>query len=178
MILIFTRVVALAATMSAGASAAFAATSDHDFEAVTVEVKNGDDITLVVRPTNKGAGKPFADALIFRTHVGMAPDGIAVTPLSSGELGVYVFETDLPTDRRYQLSVAAKAQDELAIDKVVIKTHKYDLLRGLPASLRDQEPSFDSPQRSRRLRWGHGKLLVLKATQHDVQIDLLRDSAN
>jgi hypothetical protein len=117
--------------MTLAGSAAFAAASDYTFEPVNAEMKKGDDVTVAVRLTNKATGKPVADAVIIRTRVDMAPDGMAemespVTPLQAKEPGVYAFKTDLPMAGRYQLSLAAKVQGEAetVIGKVVIKASK------------------------------------------------------
>ncbi len=127
----FTRIAALAAMMSLAGSAAFAAASDYAFEPVNAELKKGDDVTLAVRLTNKATGKPVVDAVIFRTRVDMAPDGMAemespVTPLPVKDPGVYAFKTDLPMAGRYQLTLSAKVQGEpeTVIGKVVIKAIK------------------------------------------------------
>jgi len=127
----FVRIAALAATMSVAGSTAFAAASDYAFEPVNAEMKKGDDVTVAVRLTNKVTGKPIADAVIIRTRVDMAPDGMAemespVTALPPKEPGVYAFKTDLPMAGRYQLSVSAKVQGEpeTVTGKVVIKANK------------------------------------------------------
>ncbi len=127
----FTRIAALAAMMSLAGSAAFAAASDYAFEPVNAELKKGDDVTVAVRLTNKATGKPVVDAVIFRTRVDMAPDGMAemespVTPLPVKDPGVYAFKTDLPMAGRYQLTLSAKVQGEpeTVIGKVVIKAIK------------------------------------------------------
>ena len=127
----FTRIAALAAMMSLAGFAAFAAASDYAFEPVNAELKKGDDVTLAVRLTNKATGKPVVDAVIFRTRVDMAPDGMAemespVTPLPVKDPGVYAFKTDLPMAGRYQLTLSAKVQGEpeTVIGKVVIKAIK------------------------------------------------------
>jgi hypothetical protein len=132
MILRFTQVAALAATMALATSpAAFAAASDYTFEPVNAEMKKGDDVTVAVRLTNKMTGKPVADAVIIRTRVDMAPDGMAemespVSPLPVKEPAVYGFKTDLPMAGRYQLSLSAKVQGEAetVTGKVVIKANK------------------------------------------------------
>jgi len=131
MTLKFMRVAALAATMTIAGSAAFAAASDYAFEPVNAEMKKGDDVKVAVRLTNKVTGKPVADAVIIRTRVDMAPDGMAemespVSPLPAKEPGVYVFKTDLPMAGRYQLSLSAKVQGEpeTVTGKVVIKASK------------------------------------------------------
>ncbi len=108
---------ALAATLSLAASAAMAGAGDYAFEPVNAQMKKGDDVTLSVRLTNKQTGKPVADAVIFKTRVDMAPDGMAemesaVAPLPSQEPGVYAFRTDLPMAGRYQVTLSAKVQGE------------------------------------------------------------------
>lgn len=127
----FTRSAALAATMTLAGTAAFAAASDYTFEPVNAETKKGDDVTVAVRLTNKVTGKPVSDAVIIRTRVDMAPDGMAemespVAPLPANEPGVYAFKTDLPMAGRYQLSLSAKVQGEAETvsGKVVIKANK------------------------------------------------------
>jgi hypothetical protein len=131
MILKFTRIAALAATMNLAGSAVFAAASDYAFEPVSAEMKKGDDVTVAVRLTYKVTGKPVADAVIIRTRVDMAPDGMAemesqVAPLPTPEPGIYAFKTDLPMAGRYQLSLSAKVQGEpeTVTGKVVIKANK------------------------------------------------------
>ncbi|WP_431203206.1 FixH family protein [Bradyrhizobium betae] len=122
---------ALAATLSLVASAAMAGAGDYAFEPVNPEMKKGDDVTLAVRLTNKQTGKPVADAVIFKTRVDMAPDGMAemesaVAPLPSKEPGVYAFKTDLPMAGRYQVTLSAKVQGETetVTGKVIVKATK------------------------------------------------------
>src|SRR6478609_6332857 len=108
---------AVAATLLLAASAAMAGAGDYAFEPVNPEMKKGDDVTLAIRLTNKQTGKPVSDAVIFKTRVDMAPDGMAemesaVAPLPSKEPGVYVFKTDLPMAGRYQVTLSAKVQGE------------------------------------------------------------------
>jgi hypothetical protein len=131
MILKFTQIAALAATMSLAGTAAFAAASDYAFEPVNAEMKKGDGVTVAVRLTNKQTGKPVADAVIIRTRVDMAPDGMAemqspVTALPPKEPGVYAFKTDLPMAGHYQLSLSAKVQGEAetVTGNVVIEASK------------------------------------------------------
>lgn len=123
-------VAALAATMAI-AEHAWAAASDYVFEPVNAEVKKGDDVAITIRLINKATGSPVSDAVIFRSRVDMAPDGMAemespVTALPPKEPGIYPFTADLPMAGRYQLSVAAKIQGEMetANGKVVIKANK------------------------------------------------------
>ena len=108
---------ALAATLSLAASAAMAGAGDYTFEPVKPEMKKGEDVTLAIRLTNKQTGKPVSDAVIFKTRVDMAPDGMAemesaVAPLPSSEPGVYAFKTDLPMAGRYQMTLSVKVQGE------------------------------------------------------------------
>ena len=122
---------ALAATLSLAASAATAGAGDYAFEPVSPEMKKGDDVTLAVRLTNKQTGKPVSDAVVFKTRVDMAPDGMAemqspVSPLPSKEPGVYAFKTDLPMAGRYQVTLSAKVQGEpeTVTGKVIVKATK------------------------------------------------------
>ena len=97
--------------------AALAAASDYTFVPVNAEMKKGDDVTVAVRLIHKPTGKPVADAVIIRTRIDMAPDGMAemqspVSPLPTKEPGTYAFKTDLPMAGRYQVSVSAKVQGE------------------------------------------------------------------
>jgi len=122
---------ALAATLSLAASAAMAGAGDYAFEPVNPEMKKGEDVTLAVRLVNKQTGKPVPDAVIFKTRVDMAPDGMAemesaVAPLPSKEPGVYAFKTDLPMAGRYQVTLSAKVQGEpeTVTGKVVVKATK------------------------------------------------------
>ncbi|MDA9529486.1 FixH family protein [Bradyrhizobium sp. CCBAU 25338] len=122
---------AVAATLSLAASVAMAGAGDYAFEPVNPEMKKGDDITLAIRLTNRQTGKPVADAVIFRTRVDMAPDGMAemesaVAPLPSQEPGVYAFKTDLPMAGRYQVTLSAKVQGEpeTVTGKVIVKATK------------------------------------------------------
>lgn len=131
MIANFTRTAAVAACISLFASAALAGASDYAFEPVTPEMKKGDDVTVAVRLTHKTTGKPVPDAVIFKTRVDMAPDGMAemespVAPLPSKEPGVYAFKTDLPMAGRYQVTLSAKVQgeSETVTGRVIVKATK------------------------------------------------------
>jgi hypothetical protein len=122
---------ALAATLSLAASAAMAGAGDYAFEPVNPQMKKGDDVTVSVRLTNKQTGKPVADAVIFKTRIDMAPDGMAemesaVAPLPSKEPGVYAFRTDLPMAGRYQVTLSAKVQGEpeTVTGKVIVTATK------------------------------------------------------
>ena len=128
----FLLVSAFAVAMSlTSAAASLAAAIDYAFEPVAAELKKGDDVIVAVRLLHKPSGKPVTDAVIVRTRVDMAPDGMAemespVAPLPGNEPGVYAFKTDLPMAGRYQLSVAARVQGEpeTVVGKVVFKAVK------------------------------------------------------
>ena len=122
---------AVAATFSLAASAAMAGAGDYNFEPVTPQMKKGEDVTLAVRLTNRQTGKPVPDAVIFKTRVDMAPDGMAemesaVALLPSKEPGVYAFKTDLPMAGRYQVTLSVKVQGEpeTVTGKVIVTATK------------------------------------------------------
>lgn len=122
---------ALAATLMLAASAAMAGAADYAFEPVNPQMKKGDDVTLSVRLTNKQTGKPVPDAVVFKTRVDMAPDGMAemesaVAPLPSRDPGVYAFKTDLPMAGRYQMTLSVKVQGEpeTVTGKVIVTATK------------------------------------------------------
>ena len=125
------KTAALAVTVSLAASAAMAGAGDYTFEPIKAEMKKGDDVTLAVRLINKQTGKQVPDAVIFKTRVDMAPDGMAemesaVAPLPSKEPGVYAFRTDLPMAGRYQMTLSAKVQGEAetVTGKVIVTATK------------------------------------------------------
>ena len=122
---------AFAVGMSLTGAAALAGAVDYAFEPVVAELKKGDDVVVAIRLLHKPSGKPVADAVIVRTRVDMAPDGMAdmaspVAAVPGGEPGVYAFKTDLPMAGRYLLSVAAKVQGEpeTVVGKVIFKAIK------------------------------------------------------
>jgi len=111
--------------------AAFAAADDYVFEPVKVDIKKGDDAVVSVRLKHKATGKPVTDAVIVRTRIDMAPEGMAemaspLTPVPSSEPGVYSFKTDLSMAGQWLLSVAAKVQGEpdTVVGKVTIRATK------------------------------------------------------
>ena len=96
---------------------AFAGANDYVFEPVKAEVKKGDGVVVSVRLKHKATGKPVTDAVIARTRIDMAPDGMVemaspLTAVPSNEPGVYSFKTDLAMEGRWLLSIAAKVQGE------------------------------------------------------------------
>ena len=122
---------AFAVAMSLTGAAALADVKDYAFESVAAEFKKGDDVVVAVRLLHKPTGKPVTDAVIVRTRVDMAPDGMAdmVSPVAlvpGSEPGVYAFKTDLPMAGRYLLSLAAKVQGEpeTVVGKIILKAVK------------------------------------------------------
>ena len=75
---------ACAVALNLTAAAAFAGANDYAFESLAAEIKKGDDVVVALRLTHKPSGKPVADAVIIRTRVDMAPDGMAdmVSPVA------------------------------------------------------------------------------------------------
>jgi hypothetical protein len=122
---------AFAMAMSLTGATAWAGAVDYTFEPVAAEFKKGDDVIVAIRLLHTPTGKPVSDAVIVRTRVDMAPDGMAdmVSPVAAvpgSEPGVYAFKTDLPMAGRYLLSVTAKVQGEpeTVVGKVVLKAVK------------------------------------------------------
>ena len=122
---------AFAIGMSLTTAAAWAGAADYAFEPAATEFKKGDDVIVAVRLVHKPSGKPVPDAVIVRTRIDMAPDGMAdmaspVAALPGSEPGTYAFKTDLPMAGRYLLSVAAKVQGEpeTVVGKVIFKAVK------------------------------------------------------
>ena len=118
-------------TLNLTAVAALAGANDYTFEPLVAEIKKGDDVLVALRLTHKPSGKPVADAVIIRSRVDMAPDGMAdmvspVAQMPATEPGVYTFKTDLPMAGRYLVSVAAKVQGETetVVGKVIVKAVK------------------------------------------------------
>ncbi|MFD2181752.1 FixH family protein [Rhodoplanes azumiensis] len=114
-----------------GSTAARAGANDYAFEAVAPEMKKGDDVIVTLRLVHKPTGKAVPDAVIVRTRVDMAPDGMAdmVSPVEvvpSKEPGTYSFKTDLPMPGRYQVLLSAKVQGEpdTVQSKVIVKAVK------------------------------------------------------
>ena len=127
----FVKMVWLAGILSMPVPGALAAASDYAFEPVQTELKKGDDVVVALRLVHKPSGKPVPDAVIVRTRVDMAPDGMAemesqVTAVPASEPGAYAFKTDLPMAGRYQFSIAAKVQGErdTVVGKVILKAIK------------------------------------------------------
>jgi hypothetical protein len=109
----------------------FAAASDYTFELVKTDLPQGDPVPVAVRLMNRKTGKPVEGAVIIRTRLDMAPEGMAEHATSikadgSSEPGVYVFKADLSMSGRWQLSLAAKVQGEpeTVVGKLIVKVGK------------------------------------------------------
>ncbi len=94
-------------------------------------MKKGDDVIVSVRLLHKPTGKPVKDAIIIRSRVDMAPEGMAemespVEAVPATEPGVYAFKTDLSMAGRWQITLGAKVQGEreTVVGKVIIKAVK------------------------------------------------------
>jgi hypothetical protein len=110
---------------------AFAAANDYVFEAVSSDVKKGDDAVVSVRRKIKATGKPVTDAVIVQSRIDMAPDGMAemaspIAQVPSTEPGVYSFKAELSMAGRWLLSVAAKVQGEAetVVGKITFRATK------------------------------------------------------
>lgn len=130
----FTMFAAFAVAVLAGLPGhALAGAADYTFELVAPEYAKGDAVPVAVRLVNKKTGKPVAGAVIIRSRLDMAPDGMAehttsikAEPGNADQPGVYAFKADLSMEGRWQLSVAAKVQGEAetVIGKLVIRVKK------------------------------------------------------
>jgi hypothetical protein len=125
------RIAVIAVAMSLACTAAFAGAADYVFEPVSPEMKKGDDVIVSVRLLHKPTGKPVKDAIIIRSRVDMAPEGMAemespVEAVPATEPGVYAFKTDLSMAGRWQITLGAKVQGEreTVVGKVIIKAVK------------------------------------------------------
>src|SRR5215467_363929 len=107
-------VIAVAISLSAPA---FAAANDYVFEPLNAQINKGEDVTLSVRLRHKPTGTVVTDAVIVRSRIDMAPDGMAemaapIARVPSPEPGVYSFKAELSMEGRWLLSIAAKVQGE------------------------------------------------------------------
>jgi hypothetical protein len=114
------KVVSAGAVMAAFVfltSAAFAGANDYAFEPVKSEVKKGNAAVIAVRLVHKPSGNPVSDAVIILTRIDMSPEGMEtmtapLSPVPSGQPGVYAFKTDLSMAGGWLFSVSAKVQGE------------------------------------------------------------------
>ena len=112
-----TPVVLLAAALSMPLVPAWAGAKDYAFEPVKAEVKNGPGSELLVRLVHKPTGQPVQGALIVKSRLDMAPDGMEAMTAKhaaepSGEPGVYRFKADLTMAGGWALKLMAKVQGE------------------------------------------------------------------
>lgn len=112
-------------------SQAAAAAADYTFELVKAELPKGDDVPVLVRLVNTKTGKPVEGAIIIRTRLDMAPEGMAehataIKPAPAEQHGVYAFKAELSMEGRWQLSLAAKVQGEpeTVVGKLILKVGK------------------------------------------------------
>ena len=112
-----TVIAAVGLAIMTGASAAYAAASDYEFQPVAAEVKNGAGSEMAVRLVHKPTGKPVAGAVIFRSQLDMSPDSMGEmtakhTAVSGNEAGVYRFEADFTMAGSWAFKLQAKVPGE------------------------------------------------------------------
>ncbi len=110
-------IAAVALATSIGASAAYAAATDYEFQPVAVDVKNGAGSDLAVRLVHKPTGKPVEGAVIFRTRLDMSPDSMGEmtakhTAVPGAEPGIYRFRADLTMAGGWAFKLQAKVPGE------------------------------------------------------------------
>ncbi len=97
---------------------AWAGAKDYAFEAVKADVKNGTGSELLVRLVHKPSGKPVDGAMIVKTRVDMAPDGMETMEAKhtaaepAGQPGVYRVKADLTMAGGWALKLMAKVNGE------------------------------------------------------------------
>jgi hypothetical protein len=106
-------------------------TKDYEFRLVEPTVAVGKDKVVTVQLVNRTTGKPVPDAVIFATHLDMAPEGMAematkVAREPGGEPGSYRFKANFAMEGRWLLSLGAKVQGETGTveGKLVITAQK------------------------------------------------------
>ncbi len=120
-----------AIAVAATTGVAFASANDYAFEPVKAELIQGDNVTVAVRLLHKPTGKPVSDAVIIRTRMDMAPEGMAemtvpVKPSAASEPGTYAFKADLSMPGRWTFSLAAKVhgEPETVLGKITLTVKK------------------------------------------------------
>lgn len=116
----FTRYFSIAAiglAIITAAPSAHAAPDDYEFQPLKVDVKNGSGSEIAVRLVHKPSGTPVAGAVLFRTRLDMAPDGMADmlaqhAAIPSEEPGVYRFKADLTMAGGWAFRIMAKVPGE------------------------------------------------------------------
>ncbi len=95
-----------------------AGSADYEFQPVAAEVKNGPVTELLVRLVHKPSGRPVTDALVVKTRLDMAPDGMEAMTAKhamadpTGSPGVYRFKADLTMTGQWALKLMVKVQGE------------------------------------------------------------------
>lgn len=94
---------------------AAADSQDYEFQLVTENVLQAQDVVISVRLTHKPTGKAVPDAVVFARRLDMAPDGMPtmtadLQAVPSQEPGVYRFRASLGMEGNWRLSLAAKIQ--------------------------------------------------------------------
>jgi hypothetical protein len=104
---------------------------DYEFKLVEPTVAVGKDKIVTVQLVNKKTGKPVPDAVIFATHLDMAPEGMPematkIAREPGGEPGSYRFKAAFGMEGKWQLSLGAKVQGETGTveSKLVITAQK------------------------------------------------------
>ncbi len=110
-------IAALALATSIGASTAYAAATDYEFQPVAVDVKNGAGSDLAVRLEHKPTGKPVEGAVVFRTRLDMSPDSMGEmtakhTAMPGAEPGIYRFKADFTMAGGWAFKLQAKVPGE------------------------------------------------------------------
>lgn len=119
------------AALCAWSTPAAAGAADYTFELVKADLPKGDDVPVLVRLVNKKTGKPVDGAVIIRSRLDMAPEGMAehattIKATPTDQSGVYAFKAELSMEGRWQLSLAAKVQGEpeTVVGKLIVKVNK------------------------------------------------------
>ena len=124
------RLFAVAALGSAliAAQGAHAGAKDYEFQAVSVDVKNGPGSEVAVRLVHKATGQPVAGAVIFRTRLDMSPDSMDEmtakhAAMPSSEPGIYRFKADFTMAGGWALKLQAKVpgEAETVVGTVLLK---------------------------------------------------------
>ncbi len=111
------RASAIGSTLAFSCSPLFAGANDYRFEAVTTDVKGGENTELAVKLTHTPSGKPVTNAVIFRTRLDMSPDSMDEMEakhqaMPASEPGVYRFTADLTMAGGWALKLQAKVPGE------------------------------------------------------------------
>jgi hypothetical protein len=119
------------AALSAFSTQAIAGAADYAFELVKPDLPKGDEVPVLVRLIHKKTGKPVDGAVIIRSRLDMAPEGMAehatgIKAVPADQPGVYAFKAELSMEGRWQLSLAAKVQGEpeTVVGKLIVKVSK------------------------------------------------------